>query len=354
MLDKAVEARIRAAMNFEEGDRVPIWDFIDNRGIVEHLAPAIDDYDAAMVKIYHELGIDLCRGYGASFSETDEGNTSSGSDDTVTHRVSGRTCWKVHNEIQSIQDLINYECPELPDEEEKAQWFNDQIRLQKAFEPYTMFVPGAACGFHATYDLMGLDLFSIAIYDARDAVEQLVLAMSRRFAEFAKVAAEKRLCPLYFIGDDIAYKGRLMFAPQFLRETFIPALRRCCEPPRNAGIKVIFHSDGYLMDILDDMIKAGISGLNPIEPAAGMDIGLLKKRYGKNLILVGNVDCSQVLPLGSVEDVVRATKECIRQASMGGGHFIGSSSEVTPSTPVENIIAFFRTAREFGTYPISI
>jgi len=301
MLDKAVEARIRAAMNFEEGDRVPIWDFIDNRGIVEHLAPAIDDYDAAMVKIYHELGIDLCRGYGASFSETDEGNTSSGSDDTVTHRVSGRTCWKVHNEIQSIQDLINYECPELPDEEEKAQWFNDQIRLQ-----------------------------------------------------FAKVAAEKRLCPLYFIGDDIAYKGRLMFAPQFLRETFIPALRRCCEPPRNAGIKVIFHSDGYLMDILDDMIKAGISGLNPIEPAAGMDIGLLKKRYGKNLILVGNVDCSQVLPLGSVEDVVRATKECIRQASMGGGHFIGSSSEVTPSTPVENIIAFFRTAREFGTYPISI
>jgi uroporphyrinogen decarboxylase len=354
MLDRLVEARIRAAMSFEEGDRVPIWDYIDNRAIVEHLAPGIGDYGAAMVKVYHELGIDLCRGYGASFAESDDGHTSTNADGTIRQRVSGRTCWKVLNEIQSIHDLISYDCPVPPDEDEKAQWLEDQVRFQKAFEPYTMFVPGGGCGFHATYDLMGLGLFSIAIYDARDAVEQLVLAMSRRFAEFAKAAAERRLCPLYFIGDDIAYKGRLMFSPQFLRETFIPALRRCCEPLCNAGIKVIFHSDGYVMDVLDDMIEAGISGLNPIEPAAGMDIGLLKKRYGRDLILVGNVDCSQILPLGSVEEVVRATKECIKQASPGGGHFVGSSSEITPSTPVENIVAFYRTAREFGAYPISM
>jgi len=354
MLDSVVAARIHAAMNFEEGDRVPIWDYIDNRAIVEHLAPGIEEYGAAMVQVYHELGIDLCRGYGASYAESDNGNETTESEGTVSHRVSGQTCWKVRNEIQSIEDLIAYDCPGPPDDEETLRWLDDQVRLQKAFEPYTMFVPSGACGFHVSYDLMGLGLFSIAIHDARDAVERLLSAMGRRFAAFARIAAERRLCPLYFIGDDIAYKGRLMFSPQFLRETFIPMLRRCCEPLRNAGIKVVFHSDGYLMDIIDDMIEAGISGLNPIEPAAGMDIGLLKKRYGKGLILVGNIDCSQVLPLGSVEEVVRATKECIRQASPGGGHFIGSSSEITPSTPVENIIAFYRTAREFGTYPIAI
>jgi uroporphyrinogen decarboxylase len=85
-----------------------------------------------------------------------------------------------------------------------------------------------------------------------------------------------------------------------------------------------------------------------------MDIGFLKKRYGKNLILVGNVDCSQVLPLGTVEQVIEATKECIRRASPGGGHFIGSSSEIVPSTPVENVLAFYQACHQFGTYPIRV
>jgi uroporphyrinogen decarboxylase len=84
-----------------------------------------------------------------------------------------------------------------------------------------------------------------------------------------------------------------------------------------------------------------------------MDIGHLKKRYGRNLILVGNVDCSQVLPLGTPEDVIAATKQCIRAASAGGGHFIGSSSEIVPSTPVQNILAFYRACRHYGRYPIS-
>ena len=112
-------------------------------------------------------------------------------------------------------------------------------------------------------------------------IEELIFEHNRIQVELAKLLAGERLRPLFFLDDDIAYKGSLMFSPQFLRETFIPALRNICEPLNNAGLKVILHSDGYLMEILDDMIEAGISGLNPIEPLTGMDIGLLKKRYGK-------------------------------------------------------------------------
>jgi len=126
------------------------------------------------------------------------------------------------------------------------------------------------------------------------------------------------------------------------------------EPLKNAGIAVIYHSDGDVMKILDDLLDIGIDGLNPIEPLAGMDIGLLKQRYGKNLVLVGNVDCSQVLPLGSREEVVEATQACLRAAAPGGGHFIGSSSEIVPSTPLENILTFYETCRTYGRYPLRI
>jgi len=215
-----------------------------------------------------------------------------------------------------------------------------------------MYVPGGGCGFHATYALMGQTLFSYAIYDAPAEVERLLEANTESAVRFARAAADARLCPIYFIGDDIAYKNRLLFSPKFLRRTFIRSLARTIAPLKAAGIKVIFHSDGYVMDLLHDMIDAGIDGLNPIEPIAGMDIGEIKRRYGRNLVLVGNVDCSQVLPFGSVDDVVAATKACIRAASPGGGHFIGSSSEIVPATPLENVLAFYEACHTYGTYPI--
>lgn len=352
LLDPVVRDRIMASMRFEEGDRVPIWDYLDNRGIFEHFAAPGDDYATGMVKVYHHLGIDLCRGYGASFSDEQEGTVKEqGSIETT---ISGRTQWVSKKPIRSLDQLRAWDGRPASEESLRQNWLAVTVSQQDRFAPLTMYVPGCGCGFHGTYGTMGLELFSYAIHDARDGIEKMLGVLNENGVRTARLAAAERLCPMFFIGDDIACKGRLMFSPGFLRETFVPCLARLCEPLRNAGVKVIFHSDGYVMEILDDMIEAGINGLNPIEPIAGMDIGLLKKRYGRNLILVGNVDCSQVLPLGTREEVIEATKACLRAAAPGGGHFIGSSSEITPATPVENILAFYETCRESGRYPIRL
>jgi hypothetical protein len=354
-LDPIVEERITRSMNFEEGDRVPIWDYIDNTAVLEYFAPGEEDLLTANVKVYHGLGIDLCRGFGGSYAASRNGEQQADEQGVVRSVISGQTCWSVRRAINSIEELEAYEPPTPPEMEVvRKSWVPQMRSVQSAFAPSTMYVPGCGCGFHGTYDMMGLQLFSYAVYDCPAQVERLIEANNAAGVQIARIAAQEKLCPLFFIGDDIAFKQRLMFSPGFLRRTFIRALRNMCEPLRSAGIRVIFHSDGDVTDLIDDMIAAGISGLNPIEPMAGMDIGALKQRYGRELILVGNVDCSQVLPLGTVEQVVEATKECIRQASPGGGHFIGSSSEITPSTPLENILAFYQACREYGRYPIRL
>ena len=347
MLDNTVKERIILSLNHQEGDRVPIWDYLDNRGIYEYFAKDENDYTKGMIKVYHSLGIDLCRGFGSSFAMSDEGKSN---DHGV---VSGRTWWQTKYPIQTLEDLKTYE-PGRITQEQIDGWVAHNKRMQELLDPYTMYVPGIGCGFHATYGLMGLELFSLATYYDRDNVERIMWAINEDNVKLSRAAAESNLCPIFFIGDDIAYKNAVMFSPDFLKETFVECLRRTIEPVKNVGIKTIFHSDGYVMPILDDMIEAGIDGLNPIEPLAGMDIGYLKKRYGKNLVLVGNVDCSQVLPLGTREEVIEATKECIKSASSGGGHFIGSSSEIVPATPVENILAFYETVHKYGRYPISL
>ena len=353
MLDPKVRERIETAMNHQEPDRVPIWDFIDSRATYDLFAAGVEDYVQASVRVFHGLGIDMCRGFVRTFTADDTTNLDRADDHTVP-TVSGRTNWAKWA-LRSLDDIRAFSFPEPNREWIASEWMPSQFGLKAAFEPYTLYLPCIGCGFHGTYGLMGVELFSLATYDAPDQLERLLWQNTAHSVALCEaLAANPGLGPLVLIGDDIAYKGALLYSPRYLRETFIKQLAACCEPLKKAGYTVIFHSDGYVMEVLDDMVEAGIDGLNPIEPIAGMDIGLLKKRYGKRLILVGNVDCSQVLPLGSVADVVEATKDCLRAAGHGGGLFIGSSSEIVPSTPLENILAFYDACREHGRYPIKL
>ena len=340
-VDPDVEARILAAANHREGDRVPIWDYIDNPAVFEHFRRGQEGPHRTMARVYHRLGIDLCRGYALPPEEGEQ--------------TGARTRWAERTITcprQLKEELAEPQGSEEEWEEFGEQMLRDYRRMRDNLAPRTMFVPGGGTGLTALYSAMGLETFCLWTRDHPDLIEAVLRRRARENAWWARLAAEERLCPLFFVGEDIACKGRLLFSPDWLRRHFLPALRMVIEPLAGAGVKVIFHSDGYLMEILEDLIDAGIAGLNPIEPLAGMDIQFLKRRYGNRLILVGNVDCSQTLPLGSVEDVRRAVKDCIRVAGPGGGHFVGSSSEITPATPLRNVLAFYRACHTYGRYPI--
>ena len=328
-----------SAANHEEGDRVPIWDYIDNPATYAHFRREGDDPDQNAVRVYHGLGIDLCRGYAPPRPEEDQNEA--------------RTIW-AQRTVTTVAEL------EAQLDEPEGEWtqFKDELLgeyrwRRDALAPRTMWVPGAGTGLTALYASTGLQRFCEWTYDEPDLLEAVLWRHAEDNARWSHVAAEERLCPLFFVGEDIAYKGRLMFSPEWLRRLFIPTLDRVIGPLVKAGVKVIFHSDGNVMEVLDDLLEAGIAGLNPIEPLAGMDIAHLKRRYGRRLILVGNVDCSQTLPLRSVAAVREAVRRCVRAASAGGGHFIGSSSEITPATPLQNVLAFYDACREFGRYPLS-
>jgi uroporphyrinogen decarboxylase len=350
ILDASVCARITKAIEFEEPDRVPIWDYIDNWRAIEHFAGREANLLKANVRAYHGLGIDLCRGFGTSYRPETEGSAIV--EGGLERRISGLTLWN-NPPLKSIGELVAYHV-DPPTDDEIEEYVESNRRYCEAFAPYTMWVPGCNVGFDIYYSITGLRLFSIA---KRLIPEELRRIMAERNAlslEYAKAMAREKLSPLFFIGEDIAYKNKLMFPLDYLRAEFIPLLEKICRPLNDANIRVIFHSDGYLPDdLIDSLIEAGVDGLNPIEPLAGMDIAHLKGEYYGKLILVGNLDCSQVLPLSAGRNVAEETKKLICSASAGGGHFIGSSSEITPSTPLENIMAFYNTARRYGRYPVA-
>ncbi|MBC7286905.1 MAG: hypothetical protein H5T86_02455 [Armatimonadetes bacterium] len=346
VMDSSVYERIMRAANFDEPDRVPIWDFIDSWPIYQHFAPGETDAVVATAKVFNGLGIDLCRSVYMPLPD--------GAPAHNEHFVSsGLTRWYVNKPIRSLDDLRQFEVPEISDEQ-AAQWVLDYVKARDVFAPQTLLVPCDGVGFHAAYGTMGLELFSYAIYDAPEHVERLIAGYNDQAAKRAEVFAsiDPPPCPLFIYGDDIAFKGRAMFSPDIMHRLFYPRLERLCGILSAAGVKVIFHTDGHIMDIVDDLLACGIAGINPIEPLAGNDIGELKRRYGEGLILVGNVDCSQLLPLGTPAQIREGVRQTLIAAGRGGGLFIGSSSEIVPTTPVENIFAFYQACHELGRYPL--
>jgi uroporphyrinogen decarboxylase len=94
---------------------------------------------------------------------------------------------------------------------------------------------------------------------------------------------------------------------------------------KEAGVaRVVFHSDGDIRAILDDLVDAGIDAINPVEPRANMDVVELRKRYGNRLAFFG-LCSSKILPYGTREEV-RAHVENALRAGEGGGLIIGSAS----------------------------
>ena len=152
-----------------------------------------------------------------------------------------------------------------------------------------------------------------------------------------------------WIFDDIAYNQGPMMSPDAFEQIFLPAYRRMVSAFKDAGAaKVILHSDGNIGPLLDMFIDAGIEGINPVEPRAGLHIPTLKAKYGDKLVYIGGMCNSQVLPEGAEAEIRKKTEEIV-EAGRDGGVIIGAHS-IGPDIPVENYLLYLKTVERKGVY----
>jgi uroporphyrinogen decarboxylase len=153
-----------------------------------------------------------------------------------------------------------------------------------------------------------------------------------------------------FFGDDLGLQHAPMISPQLFRRFIKPKYRRYVDAFKNASkAKVILHSDGAISPLINDMIEAGIEGINPVQVSAkDMDSKQLKERFGKKLIFWGGIDTQHILPYGTPEDVRNEVRTRIKHLAPGGGYILTSVHNIQPDVPPENIVAMFDEAVKFG------
>ncbi|MEA3400337.1 MAG: uroporphyrinogen decarboxylase family protein [Armatimonadota bacterium] len=153
---------------------------------------------------------------------------------------------------------------------------------------------------------------------------------------------------MFSIGGDIAMQDRLLMSVESWRELDKPRLADLIATGKHIDpdLHVFIHSDGSLMEIMDDLIEIGFDIINPIQPEC-MDPFQVKRRWGDLITMDGCGSIQQVLPFGTVEDVRKHVTDLIEGCAYNGGLILAPSNVVQHDTPLQNILAFYETAREY-------
>ena len=330
--------RVLSALNHEEVDFPPVYAFVESNTLYDHFAPDEPDLLRAAAIVHRELRVD-CTYLVRRPPRAEEDTTGE------RHRVVSQTTWN-QKAYRTMADLEAWR-PSEPNPEPLVAAFWQQYRDEQAALGESTVVIRQGGGFLPYYST-GLELFSYALHDRPALIEALIENLFDHSRAWISGLCAHRPGPAFQITEDLACKHGLMFNPAFLRRVFFPRLRLMVEDIHAAGMKAILHTDGDVSEVLDDIVAAGVDGLNPLE---SMDLGAVKRRYGANLVLVGNV-ASDVLSFGTPAQVRQAVADNMRAGWGDGGHWLDTSAgEFMPDVPLDNALAYFEAAKDPALRP---
>lgn len=151
-------------------------------------------------------------------------------------------------------------------------------------------------------------------------------------------------------GDYWGAQSSMLIHPDMWRCFFKPRYARVFQIARDAGVHVWFHSDGWILDIIEDLIEIGVTVLNPQHHCMGTR--RIGEMVGGRICVRTDIDRQWATPFGSPEDVTNAVKEAIEAfGNFNGGVIL--HGEIGPEVPFENIEAMYHAFRTYGRYPLT-
>ncbi|MGD8457634.1 MAG: uroporphyrinogen decarboxylase family protein [Anaerolineales bacterium] len=193
---------------------------------------------------------------------------------------------------------------------------------------------------------MGLDGFSYAMVDDPDLIHEVL----RRYTDWQLIVTQNLIemgFDFIWSFDDVAYRSGPFCSKKTFDEFLFPYLQKVAD---SITIPWIFHSDGNVMPLLDELITLGMSGLHPLEPGP-MDLTTVKAEYGDKLCLIGNVDIT-ALSNGSEAEVEEIVRQCINVGGVGGGYMISSANSIPSYANPENVRVMAEAIQKYGKYPL--
>ncbi len=224
-----------------------------------------------------------------------------------------------------------------------AQRLDWLATLARAVPTEMKIILHAADVFTLAWEMMGFTGFCLKTIEEPELVRAVMNSLAEAQLNAAKAAVDVagRSIGAIFYSDDIAYTEGLLLSPAFYREMLFPIIRRFADLGRSIDAPLIYHSDGRLYDVFDDLYAAGVRGIQPLEPKSmdGIDI---QRRWPGRFCLMGAIDLD-LMSRGEPGQVEAHVRDRIARLNVNGGYMPGVSNTVPHYVRFENYVRMIQT-----------
>jgi len=267
---------------------------------------------------------------------------------TMTIQNTGMTDWVVERLVKEKSDIdiiARYATAPLCDVESVN-------RAAGAFGRRGL-VRGHICGFDGYGQsgcwqdaacLYGIQDLILATYDDPIWVREFLGILQRRKAIFTASMKGARFDLVEHGGGDAS---STVISPRILEDFVVPFDAPLTALAHEAGQRVVYHTCGGMMPILEMIADMGPDAMETFTPPGiGGDTNLAeaKRRIGGHVCLIGGFDQFHYFKGCTPEETRRAVRKCFEEAGAGGGYILCPSDHFFEAEP-ELIRAYAEEAR---------
>ena len=139
------------------------------------------------------------------------------------------------------------------------------------------------------------------------------------------------------MSDDWGSQKSLLISPEVWRKIFKPLYKEYIDIAHRHGKYIFMHSDGFISDILPDLVELGLDAINC--QIFCMDIEDIGNKFRSKITFWGEIDRQHLLPNGTIEDIGKAVRRVWKSLYDDGG--VIAQCEFGPGAKPENVIAVF-------------
>lgn len=253
--------------------------------------------------------------------------------------------------LKNWENLKNYQVPDPL----FFDWFGEEIdweerkkQLEQAQKKGSLASGGLPHGFMYMwlYYLRGFTnlMMDIASEDSRlNQVIEIVLNYNLKLVnKWIEIGAE-----IIYFGDDLGLQKSLPISPSHWRRYLKPCYAKIFGACQDKGVYVYLHSDGHILEIIEDLVECGVNIINPQIRANGLE-ELKKVAKGKVCI---HLDLDrQLFPFASPQEIKDHICKAVKVLGLKEGGLM-LHAECEPDVPLENIATICQVLEEIGGGP---
>lgn len=335
--------RMIEALELREGDAVPVFEWFIDAAVAKQAVGSDDP-----IEVVERLDLDAIN-VRADYTKKKVDERTFIDEWGSTRKLTGDViAANVDSPIKSVADHKAYAFPDPL----AAHRLATLEKTVKRLGDTRAVVFNLRDGFSDMRDLLGYENAMMDMLLEPDAFKDLLQRVVKYNLTLARLAVERYGVKIIATTDDVANADGMLIRPENYFEVLGPAFREIIGGYKELGCYVIKHCDGNVDAVVDFWIDCGIDCLDPIDPGAGYDLGPMKQKYGQQVALKGNVDCTGHLCTGTPEQVAQEVRDCIAKAARGGGYILSSSNTIHRGVKPENLLAMVEAARRYGKYPV--